>query len=363
NSVTEIGGGYGYGVCEGCTALTSVVIGDGLKVISGYSFNSLGSLEYIELGTSVRGIGNNAFNGSETISKIVCRNPTPATFSDINNAFSSSIYPECTLYVPVGTSAAYKVADVWKNFVNITEDDPSAQYVVNYIVADTVYHSANATAGGNIPAALSPERLGYTFSGWDGMPENGKMPANNLTLTAKWTINQYTITFDSDGGSVIEPITQNYGTEITAPAAPVKEGHTFVCWSPAIPETMPAQDITVVAQWEDHRYTLTYMLDDDKLLVENIPYGEVVVAPVPAQRLGCEFGGWEGLPSTMPANDVTVYGYNNVVDKDTVALDGHLTERMMAQIRGLENVKVLNLEGVTNSTLIVGGLNSLEKAC
>ncbi len=240
----------------------------------------------------------------------------------------------------------------------------SAKYVVTYMVDGEVYHSAEGMPGGAIPAVpSSPVKEGYTFDGWDGMPEDGMMPAENITLTAKWTVNQYIITFDSDGGSAVEPITKDYGAEIVAPAAPVKEGYTFVGWSPSIPETMPAQNITVVAQWQDHRYALTYMLDDEQLLVESIPYGGTVTAPVPAQRLGCEFGGWEGLPSTMPANDVTVYGYNNVMDKDTVALDGHLTERLMTQVCELKDVKVLDLGRVTNSKLIVGGLNSLEKAC
>jgi hypothetical protein len=54
------------------------------------------------------------------------------------------------------------------------------------------------------------------------------MPAENVTITAKWTINQYTITFDTDGGSGIDPITADYGTEVTAPADPTKKGYTFV---------------------------------------------------------------------------------------------------------------------------------------
>ena len=75
------------------------------------------------------------------------------------------------------------------------------------------------------------------------------MPAENMTIKAKWTVNQYTLTFDTNGGSAIAPITQDYGTAITAPADPTKTGYTFAGWTPAIPTTMPAENLTVTAQW------------------------------------------------------------------------------------------------------------------
>ena len=77
------------------------------------------------------------------------------------------------------------------------------------------------------------------------------MPAEDLTVTAQWRINQYTIAFDTDGGSAIAPITQDYGTQITAPADPTREGYTFIGWDKAIPATMPAENITITAQWKD----------------------------------------------------------------------------------------------------------------
>ena len=71
----------------------------------------------------------------------------------------------------------------------------------------------------------------------------------DVTLYAKWTINQYTITFDADGGSEIAPITQDYGTAITAPEDPTRTGYTFAGWDAEIPETMPAGDMTIKALW------------------------------------------------------------------------------------------------------------------
>ena len=93
-------------------------------------------------------------------------------------------------------------------------------------------------------------REGYTFKGWDKeIPET--MPADNITVKAQWEINQYTIAFDTNGGSEITPITQDYGTEITAPDNPTRKGYTFKGWDREIPETMPAENITITARWKD----------------------------------------------------------------------------------------------------------------
>ena len=104
--------------------------------------------------------------------------------------------------------------------------------------------------GTNITAPADPTREGYTFTGWDrDIPAT--MPAENMTVTAKWKVNQYTITFDTNGGSEITPITQDYGTEITAPDNPTRKGYTFKGWDKEISETMPAENITITARWKD----------------------------------------------------------------------------------------------------------------
>lgn len=121
----------------------------------------------------------------------------------------------------------------------------------------------------NAPAArpADPTKEGHTFIGWyNGESEwNFETPVTEkLTLTAKWQINRYTITFDTAGGSEVAPITQDYGTTITAPANPTKTGYTFAGWDKTIPTTMPAGDMTITARWTENRVIVIIRPDDSK---------------------------------------------------------------------------------------------------
>ena len=161
--------------------------------------------------------------------------------------------------------------------------------------------------GTEITAPDKPTRKGYTFKGWDKeIPE--AMPAENITVKAQWEINQYTITFDTNGGSEIAPITQDYGTEITAPANPTRKGYTFKGWDKEIPETMPAENITVKAQWEINQYTITFDTNGGSEIASiTQDYGTEITAPDNPTRKGYTFKGWDKeIPETMPAENMTV---------------------------------------------------------
>ena len=161
--------------------------------------------------------------------------------------------------------------------------------------------------GTEITAPDNPTRKGYTFKGWDKeIPET--MPAENITVKAQWEINQYTITFDTNGGSEIAPITQDYGTEITAPDNPTRKGYTFKGWDKEIPETMPAENITVKAQWEINQYTITFDTNGGSEIAPiTQDYGTEITAPDNPTRKGYTFKGWDKeIPETMPAENITV---------------------------------------------------------
>ena len=113
----------------------------------------------------------------------------------------------------------------------------------------------NILNGQRASEPADPTKTGYTFGGWYTEktctnPYEFTTPVQNaLTLYAKWTINQYTITFKPENGDEDTTITQDYDTPVTAPANPTRTGYTFAGWDREIPATMPAENMTVTAQW------------------------------------------------------------------------------------------------------------------
>ena len=175
--------------------------------------------------------------------------------------------------------------------------------------------------GTTIAKPTDPTKTGYTFGGWDKtIPDT--MPANNLTIKAKWTINKYTITFNTDGGSKIDPITQNYGTAITAPADPTKEGYTFAGWDENIPANMPAKNMTIKAKWTINQYTVTFKNGDEVVKSAEMNYGSTIAAPKAPDKEGYTFKGWQGYTDnmTLPAHDVT-FTAQWTINKYTITFD------------------------------------------
>ena len=175
--------------------------------------------------------------------------------------------------------------------------------------------------GTEITAPDNPTRKGYTFKGWDKeIPKT--MPAENITVKAQWEINQYTITFDTNGGSEIAPITQDYGTEIAAPANPTRKGYTFKGWDKEIPEAMPSENITVKAQWEINQYTIAFDTNGGSEIVPiTQDYGTEITAPDNPTRKGYTFKGWDKeIPEAMPAENITVKAQWEI-NQYTIAFD------------------------------------------
>ena len=165
----------------------------------------------------------------------------------------------------------------------------------------------------NTPAAQpdNPTKEGHTFIGWYNGEEKWNFAdavATDLTLTAKWQLNRYTITFDTAGGSEVAPITQDYGTTITAPANPTKTGYTFAGWDKTIPTTMPAGDMTITARWQVNQYTITFKPENGgQDIVIKQDYGTAITAPANPTKTGYTFAGWDKtIPTTMPAGDMTI---------------------------------------------------------
>ena len=122
----------------------------------------------------------------------------------------------------------------------LTHDPFYLSLTANYTVTfDTnggsAVESQTVAYGGQAAAPAAPAKPGYTFAGWerDGKAYDFTAPVTaNMTLTAKWTANQYTITFDLDGGTVEgNPDTYTAETESFTLKNPTRPGYTFTGWS------------------------------------------------------------------------------------------------------------------------------------
>ena len=153
-------------------------------------------------------------------------------------------------------------ASVPADVTELTVQWTAPTYTVTLNAGDGTINSGNVTSytyGVGATLTTDVTRTGYTFKGWYDNENLTSSPVTAISNTetgnkeywAKWEINQYTITVKPENGKADITITQDYGTPITAPADPTREGYTFIGWDREIPTTMPAEDMTVTAQWKD----------------------------------------------------------------------------------------------------------------
>ena len=190
------------------------------------------------------------------------------------------------------------------NDITISGSFSVNSYVVTYIVDGEAFATDSIAYGSEIVLRDEPIKEGHTFSGWSEAPVT--MPAENITISGFFTVNSYTITYIVDGETLaIDSIV--YGSEIVLRDEPTKEGHTFSGWSEA-PETMPAEDITVLGSFAVNSYAVTYIVDGEEYKRESVVYGTVIILSDEPTKEGHTFSGWSEVPESMPAEDITITG-------------------------------------------------------
>ena len=157
--------------------------------------------------------------------------------------------------------------------------------------------------GATLPTAGDMTYTGHTFKGWydnenlTGSPVTAisNTETGNKEYWAKWEINQYTITVKPENGEADMTITQDYGTPVAAPVL-TRDGYQFNDWDKTFPATMPAEDLTITAQWTVNQYTITYDLaggtvegNPDTYTIET----EAFTLKNPTKS-GYTFTGWSG---------------------------------------------------------------------
>ena len=211
----------------------------------------------------------------------------------------------------IGTTSATECADIVEGHILLSEVIPAGYGTVSRSSILGIADNTAITASGNVltvgetaitatPAAATAAYT-YAFDQWTWTPEGSTITAN-VTATASFTrtANSYTLTWDvNDGNALSGTYTQGtvvYGTPLVQPAAPTREGYTFLGWSPLPAATMPAANTTYVAQWKDNSitgYTITYNMNGygDKIQPETDATTLPTSLPAPTAE-GYTFGGW-----------------------------------------------------------------------
>ena len=186
------------------------------------------------------------------------------------------------------------------------------EYAITYVLDGGTNNAANP-ATYNVEESVTfaaPSKVGHTFNGWYSTPEFTSAPIEGIeagshgavTVYASFSINSYTISFDTNEGTSVADIEQYYGTDVTRPADPARTGYSFGGWfsdsalrTPYVFTTMPAEDITVYAKWNVITYDIVYNLDGgtnnaSNPALFNIESGAIVLRE-PSKR-GYTFVGW-----------------------------------------------------------------------
>ena len=158
---------------------------------------------------------------------LYCYNNKPESFVVQDNTDTAETYA-ISVSADQGTVTLSKYTAYAGEIISITDISANAGYVLSDI-----------TVGSITPREVGTSRLFM-------------MPANPVSVTAVFSAETYTITFDTAGGSTVPPLNAAYGSTITTPEIPTKEGYTFVRWNPALPETMPAENLSVTAVWREN---------------------------------------------------------------------------------------------------------------
>ena len=237
DNLTEIG----EVAFEMCTNLTSVIIPNSTTKLGNGAFANCSSLTTISIGSGIKEIWNQTFENCKELIDVYClATNVPYT---VPNAFDGSYIEYVTLHVPEASISSYGAVGPWKNFKSIVKID-MPKHTLTYVIDGEEYKKYEIEEGKTIVPETQPTKEGYTFSGWSEIPQT--MPAHDVTITGTFTINKYKLTYMLDDKVYKETIYE-YGATIAPEPQPEGDYQTFE-WV-GLPETMPAKDVIVYANY------------------------------------------------------------------------------------------------------------------
>jgi uncharacterized repeat protein (TIGR02543 family) len=191
-------------------------------------------------------------------------------------------------------------------FVLIACGGSTKEYIVTFnSMGGSAVEAITIEDGKTLDLPTNPNRTGYTFDNWY-LEESLTTPFTNLVITenitvyAKWTINTYTVTFNTDGGSAISNVSVNYNQILTPPTAPTKTGYTFAGWytdanktNIYVLTTPITQNLTLYAAWTINTFYVNFdEAGGSEVQDVTIDYNQPVTQPANPTKVGHTFAGW-----------------------------------------------------------------------
>ena len=316
--------GIGTGWFSGCSNLTSVTIPRSVKTIRACAFENCASLKSIVIPRNVTDIGSYVFSGCTNLTEVFLSEDYPRQYPPIRSDILIRYKPDQTVYLDA-------------NGGSVSVGSIAVQFGMPY---------------GNLPV---PSRTGYTFLGWmlndriitpeDCVRELGA----SHTLVAQWqsSLQQFTVTFDANGGVGGTSAIQDYGATIAAPVV-MRVGYTFAGWSPSVAETVPASNVTYTAQWIPNQYTIAFNANGGSGTMDatTATYdSEATIAANGFTWTGHMFVGW----ATNEMGEV-VYAAGQTVSNLTAQSDGVVTLYALwdeISVTTIENPVITPADGAT----------------
>ncbi|MCR4664648.1 MAG: leucine-rich repeat protein, partial [Paludibacteraceae bacterium] len=267
--------------------ITELILPEGLQCICNGSVTTMYALKTLHLPSTLYHIGGDFCNDCFYLTAIYNYREEPVDLSD-NYCFDNMNQSKCTLYVPYSCKSAYSAAAEWQDF-------PIFEMKGIYTVTFEDYNgyelkSEKVSEGEDATAPDDPAREGYHFTGWDKAFSNVQ---SDLTITATYAVNTYTVTFyDKDGTTKLKTETVNYGDGATAPEYNEYEGLHFTGWDKKF--DVITSDLDVFAQYAVNTYIVTFLdWDEKELKSEKVEHGSAATAPVDPTRENYTFNGWD----------------------------------------------------------------------
>ena len=206
-----------------------------------------------------------------------------------------------------------------------------------------------------VRSARSLEAGNYTLSidgilcvARDGVNYEGETAYGTLASSGtSATPLSYTLTYMVDG-EVFTTASYTAGEAITPAEAPDKKGHTFEEWE-GLPTTMPAHDLTVTAKYSVNAYTITYYLDNELYATQTVDYGAKITPPEVQNTETATFEGWQDMPETMPDHDLSIYGTTTSISTQITA------PQRKAQTLRIYDLQGRRIQQATKGVFIING--------